>query len=326
MLTSRTAADRVSHRGRRQAVSASPVQTVTEPGRLVLILSPERSGSTLLATMLGAHASILAPPELFLLRYPDYDTWKREKRAAFASLAWLMKRLGESAAPDAIGDRFRAMPTLEIYRWLLTRVGPGRILVDKTPAYARDRSSFERAEQITPHYVWLRRHPLGVANSWVERRRARRWRALGGIGAAAAARLARTQRGLGRWLNERLDDRAVDAALARWCVAHETIAAFVDHVAPDRVCEVAYEDLVRSPEPTLTAILSPLGLAFEPAMLEPWKHLPDVLARGIGDERIRSHEVIHSTRADSWRDRLDESRLDARTRAVMDRLARRRAS
>jgi hypothetical protein len=121
-----------------------------------------------------------------------------------------------------------------------------------------------------------------------------------------------------------LDDRAIDAALARWCLTNETIADFVASISADRVSEVMYEDLLRSPQPTLATIASRLSIAFEPAMLEPWKHLPNALAAGIGDERIRSHTAIETTRADSWRDRLDESRLDPRTRALMERLSRRR--
>jgi hypothetical protein len=298
---------------------------MVEQGRLVLVLSPERSGSTLLATMLGAHASIVAPPELFLLRYADYKAWRRDKPAAFTSFVWLMKRLGETADAHAIDERFRDRSTLEVYRWVLERVGAGRILVDKTPAYARDRRTLERAESLVPHYLWLQRHPLGVANSWIERRRERRWRKLGALGEAAAARLARGRGTVARWLNERLDDRAVDAALARWCLVNETLADFLDTVPAERVSTVTYEDLLRSPESTHTTIATRLAIAFEPAMLEPWKHLPDALARGIGDERIRSHTEIQTARAESWRERLDESRLDARTRALVERLSRTRS-
>jgi LPS sulfotransferase NodH len=296
---------------------------VAEHGRLVLVLSPERSGSTLLATMLGAHTRVIAPPELFLLRYPDFDTWRREKRAAFASFSWLMERLGEPSDSRTIDERFRGLATPEVVRWILRRLGAGRILVDKTPAYARDRGTLERAESLAPHYVWLRRHPLGVANSWIERRRARRWRTLGRLGTAAAARLARAHGAFGRWLNHRLDDRAVDAALTRWRLTNEMIMDFVANIPAERVSEIEYEDLLRAPEPTLNAIATRLGIACEPAMLEPWKHLPSALAAGIGDERIRSHTAIETARADSWRDRLDESRLDSRTRALLAKLARR---
>jgi len=285
-------------------------------------LSPERSGSTLLATMLGAHSDVVAPPELFLLRYPTFDTWRREKRAALASLTWLMRRLGEPEDESAIRKRFQGLATTDVYRWILARMGAGRILVDKTPAHARDRAILERAETLAPHYLWLTRHPLGVANSWIERRRSRRWRKLGRLGATAAQRLAMARNGFGRWLCDRLDSGAVEAALARWCLANETVSKFLEGVPAERTFHVAYEDLVRSPEPTLGEIAAWLGIEHEPAMLEPWNHLPDTLAAGIGDERIRSHKVIQAARADSWRDCLDEARLDPRTRSVMERLPR----
>ena len=291
-----------------------------EQRRLVLVLSPERSGSTLLATMLGAHSGIEAPPELFLLRYPTFDTWRREKRAALASLMWLMRRLGEPADESEVRKRFQGLATTDVYRWILARMGAGQILVDKTPAYARDRATLERAETLAPHYLWLTRHPLGVANSWIERRRSRRWRRLGRLGTAAALRLARARDGFGRWLCDRLDDDALDDALARWRLANETVAEFFAQIPAERAFHVAYEDLVRSPEPGLRRITTWLGIEHEPAMLEPWNHLPDALAAGIGDERIRSHKGIQATRADSWRDRLDEARLDVHTRSIMERL------
>lgn len=293
---------------------------MAEQRRLVLVLSPERSGSTLLATMLGAHSAIVAPPELFLLRYPTFDTWRREKRAALASVTWLMRHLGEPADEPAIRARFQGLATTDVYRWILARMGAGGILVDKTPAHARDRATLERAETLAPHYLWLTRHPLGVANSWIERRRSRRWRRLGHLGTAAAQRLAGARAGFGRWLCDRLDDDALDDALARWRLANETVAEFLERVPAERRFHVTYEDLVRSPEPTLGGIAAWLGTELEAAMLEPWKHLPDALTAGVGDERIRAHKTIQAARADSWRDRLDEARLDAHTRSIMERL------
>lgn len=291
-----------------------------EQRRLVLVLSPERSGSTLLATMLGAHSRVVAPPELFLFRYPTFDTWRREKRAALASVKWLMRHLGEPADEPAIRARFQGLATTDVYRWILARMGGGQVLVDKTPAHARDRAILERAETLAPHYLWLTRHPLGVANSWIERRRSRRWRRLGRLGTAVAQRLDGARDGFGRWLCDRLDRDAVDAALARWRLANETVADFLERIPPERRFHATYEELVRSPEPTLEGIAAWLGIECETAMLEPWKHLPDALTAGIGDERIRSQRAIQADRADSWRHRLDEVRLDAHTRSVMERL------
>src|SRR5438046_3400953 len=47
----------------------------------VFILSPPRSGSTLLRVMLGGHPALFAPPELQLLNYNTL----RERHAALAS-------------------------------------------------------------------------------------------------------------------------------------------------------------------------------------------------------------------------------------------------
>jgi hypothetical protein len=54
--------------------------------RLILILSSERSGSTLTRVVLGAHNGIVAPQEMFLLRYPDYATFKAQKAVALESV------------------------------------------------------------------------------------------------------------------------------------------------------------------------------------------------------------------------------------------------
>jgi len=291
----------------------------TTHGRLLLVLSPERSGSTLLSAMLGAHSAIVAPPELFLLRYA-VDSWQRDKVEAYASFRWLLQRVGEATDDRTVVEQFRGRSTLDLYRWLLCRIGPGHVLVDKTPAYGRDAAVLARAEELSPAYVWLVRHPLGVANSWIERRRARRWRIGGRLGTAAAVRLARARGKLARRVNMFLDQRAVDAALARWCAVHETIASFLEDVPRDRIRRVAYEELVRSPQPTLEALCAWLNVAFEPAMLEPWQHLPDALTWGVGDGLIRSHDSIRASRADTWREHLDERRLDPRTRALMKRL------
>ncbi len=282
-------------------------------GRLVIVLSPERSGSTLLAGMLGGHSRVLAPPELFLLRYGSFDDWRARKREALPSLAWLMGQLDVPSGHGDIVARFRDWPMAEVYRWLLRRGGPGRVLVDKTPAYGRDPGILARAETLSPHYLWLVRHPLGVAASWIDRRRERRQ----GPAAPLYALIPARQRAA---LLARSDARACRAALERWRQVHGTIADFIGDIDPGRVTRVAYEDLVRSPRPTVESLCQWLDLDFEPAMLEPWRHLPEALAWGIGDGLIRQRTSIDAARAESWRRRLDEGHLDRRTRDLMDHL------
>jgi hypothetical protein len=284
---------------------------------LVVVLCPERSGSTLLATMLGANPRVLAPPELFLLRYRDYDSWRRAKPAAFASLAWLLRRLEEPSSEQAVDLRFGGWPTADVVGFLLRAAGPHRLLVDKTPAYGRDPCALARAEEFSPRFLWLVRHPLGVANSWIERRRARRWEFAGAPGSACAAWLVRSSARPLRWISSRLDERAARAGLDRWRQVHAAVAGFVATVPPARVLRVDYEDLVCSPLATLARACAWLDVEFDTAMLEPWKHLPDALARGVGDELVRQHSELRADRAESWRCRLDETFLDGATRDVM---------
>ncbi len=117
-----------------------------EPGRLVVILSPENSGSTMLAAALGAHPRVVAPPELHLFRHPDFDAWAQGFPKARASLTWLLDALGEASAGDDLEARYGGWSVADVYRDLLARCGASRVLVDKTPAYAREVAVLERIE------------------------------------------------------------------------------------------------------------------------------------------------------------------------------------
>ncbi len=68
--------------------------------RFIFILSPERSGSTLLSAMLGGHRQIVAPPELHLLRYPTLRAWRAGYPAAVPSLEGLLETLGLESPSD----------------------------------------------------------------------------------------------------------------------------------------------------------------------------------------------------------------------------------
>src|SRR5262245_31474911 len=144
--------------------------------RLIVVLSSERSGSTLLRVLLGAHPRIIAPQELFLLRYPDFETWRDRKAVAMESLVELFRLLGRPMSEAAIEAQCQGRSTVDIYKWLFTCLPEGALLVDKTPAYANDPSTLVRSVALSPFYVWLIRHPLGVIDSHVrlkekERRR-----------------------------------------------------------------------------------------------------------------------------------------------------------
>jgi LPS sulfotransferase NodH len=297
----------------------SSIAAMTEQmGRLAVILSTERSGSTLLATMLGGNRHVVAPPEMHLFRYGDFDTWRRAKPSAIASLSWLMRQLGEPSDPSHLVSRFAGRQPESVYRELLRIGGTGQWLLDKTPAYARDPNVLKRIEGLQPIYVWLVRHPLGVLASSLERRRQRQLERR----AKAATRLGRAAVCL-TMAGDRLchlHGPYQRRKLRYWRDMHTRIEAFLAAVPEQRWLRVHFEELVRAPLAELERLCTALDLDLEPQMLQPRRNAPSALAWGLGNEKVLSHRTIDPSVAHRWRERFDEQVLDKRTRAVMGRL------
>ena len=109
------------------------------------VLSPPRSGSTLLRAMLAGHPRLFAPPELELLTFGDMA----ERKAAFSGREsfWLegllravmaLRQCGPEAAAEILAAcEEEALPIQELVRRLQGWLGD-RLLVDKTPSYALD--------------------------------------------------------------------------------------------------------------------------------------------------------------------------------------------
>ncbi|WP_245765013.1 sulfotransferase family protein [Nonomuraea jiangxiensis] len=118
----------------------------------VFIISPVRSGSTLLRAMLNAHPDLHAPHELHVRRLRvEFDTSLAEKA---------MAALGHTRADleHLLWDR--------VLHRELVRSGK-RFIVEKTPANA---FVFDRLAACWPdaRFVFLLRHPASIASSWYE--------------------------------------------------------------------------------------------------------------------------------------------------------------
>ncbi|TMS00644.1 sulfotransferase family protein [Nonomuraea basaltis] len=118
----------------------------------VFVISPVRSGSTLLRTMLNAHPDLHAPHELHVRRLSvEFGTGLADKA---------MAALGHNLADleHLLWDR--------VLHRELVRSGK-RFIVDKTPANA---FAYERIAACWPdaRYVFLLRHPASIATSWHE--------------------------------------------------------------------------------------------------------------------------------------------------------------
>jgi len=283
---------------------------VGSPG-WVFILSVERSGSTLLSGILAGHPNILAPPELHLLRRKGFDTWCRDFPLAMESLRTLWTQLGASEDP---AERFAGGATARVYRAALARASGGTLLVDKTPGYAHDSAAIERTLALAPRYIWLVRHPLGVAHSQLSRPlRTRR------VQSRRPSHQLRHRLNLLRRMIERVLGTEVHTEIRRWCEANERLEHFLAQQPRGRVHRLSYEALVRDPELQIARLTAFLDLAPVPEMFHPEVNLTQQLRWGIGNPGARDANGIEADRADRWRGILDPALLTPRAQALLER-------
>src|SRR5437870_4816504 len=118
--------------------------------RLILILSSERSGSTLTRVILGGNSRIVAPQEMFLMRYPDYRTFRERHAVAIESLVEFFALVEQPRDAAAIDAACAGRSTPDVYQWLFGFLRPGELLLDKTPAYANDGDTLRRSLPLEP--------------------------------------------------------------------------------------------------------------------------------------------------------------------------------
>jgi amino acid adenylation domain-containing protein len=260
----------------------------------LFLLSPPRSGSTLLRVMLGSHPRLFAPPELELLSFHRLA----ERRAAFQGRdsfwlegavravmeAW---RCTAEEAEALLEERERlGWTTRRFYRELQECLGD-RMLVDKTPSYALDPAVLRRAEEgfDGARYIHLLRHPQATNRSFEEAK-------LDQIFFRRPHPFSRRQ-----------------LAELVWTVSHRNILDFLSGVPAERRHTVRFEDLVRDPGRVLAGICDFLGIDFHPEMAEPYQEgvarMTDgvhAVSRMLGDVKFHSHGRVDPGVAEGWRE------------------------
>lgn len=287
--------------------------TGSDERRLILILSSERSGSTLTRVVLGANSRIVSPQEMFLMRYPDYRTFKEQKGVAIESIVEFFDLIGQPKDVAAIDAACRDLGILDVYRWLFGFLRPDQFLLDKTPAYANDGDTLRRSQGLQPFYIWLIRHPLGVIESHVRLK--------------FRERHTKDLKGLGRRLQDYVVDQVVRTEngmlpVARgrevkWVLQQTIIREFLASVPEHQKVIIKFEHLVRNPEPVVERLCEALGVAVEPAMLEACG-ARKVMNTSLGDPNFHLHDRIEAKTADTWRQVFEEKQLTLETRRLMD--------
>jgi len=262
-------------------------------GMAVFLLSPPRSGSTLLRVMLGGHPRLFAPPELELLSFETLAG----RQAAFSGrdsfwLEGVIRAVMEARSCDAAeAERIVAAATeggwttRRLYRELQGWIGD-RLLVDKTPSYALDPMVLRRAEEwfAEPRYIHLLRHPQATNRSFEEAR-------LDQIFFRRPHRFSRRQ-----------------LAELIWTVSHRNILDFLAEIPAARQTTVRFEELVRDPERVLAGLCGFLGLDDDPAMADPYRGGAGRMADGVhaesrmlGDVKFHTHGKVDAAVAERWR-------------------------
>jgi thioesterase domain-containing protein len=278
----------------------------------LFVLSPPRSGSTLLRVMLAGHPQLFAPPELELLSFETLAG----RRAAFAGrnsfwLEGVVRAVMEVRGCDAETAEVlvaemeaRGATTQDLYRRMQQWIVP-RLLVDKTPSYALDPEALARAERAFDgaRYIHLLRHPLAMIRSFEKAR-------LDQVFFRFPHRFTRRQ-----------------LAELIWSVSQENILRFLAEVEPERQYLLRFEDLVARPEDELRRLCHWLEIELHPAMAEPYQDKESRMTDGIhpwsrmlGDVKFHGHRAVDPAAAHRWREEKQDDLLGAPAAGLARRL------
>jgi len=278
----------------RQAIvplSPRPTPPAGKNPPAVFLLSPPRSGSTLLRVMLDGHPRLFAPPEMDLLSFNTLA----ERRAAFTgeSAFWLQgpvralmaaRGLEAEAAEQLMADFERqGMTVQEFYARLQSWIGD-RLLVDKTPTYPLDSAILRRAEEEFDDalYIHLVRHPYSSIYSFIE------------------AKLDQVFFRYPHSFSRR------ELAELVWIISHQNILDFLRDVPAARQCRVHFEALVNDPEAVTRRLCDFLKIEFDPALVHPYEgdRMTDSVRPGgqmVGDFKFYLRRSIDVNAADRWK-------------------------
>ena len=279
----------------RKIIKPLPFRKITSKNpQAIFILSPPRSGSTLLRVLLGGHPLIFAPPELELLSFNTLQ----ERAEAFTgrNSFWLEGTLrammgikgydAHQAKLEMSQYEKKNLTTQEMYEQMQTWL-KDKILVDKTPSYALDINILQQAEHYfeNPLYIHLLRHPYGMINSFEE------------------AKLDQIF-----FLYEH-NYSTRELAELTWLQSNVNILEFFEQIPSSRKHTVSFEDMTGKTETVIKEICEFIKLDFHPDMLKPYqekqKRMTDGIykeSRMLGDVKFLDHKKIKSQISHRWKD------------------------
>ncbi len=271
---------------------------------IVFILSPPRSGSTLLRVMLAGNRNLCAPEELELLGYNhlkergeilnDYLSYKKD---GLNRLIETIRSVDQKTAIDIMSQYEQTGKTIPaIYDEIISSIN-NRVLVDKTPSYSNRMTTLKRAEEIFENakYIQLLRHPCGMINSFKEIR----------LDLLNPADIRNNIKYSPEQLAELL-----------WVRSHRNINSFFENIPTDRVFKLKFEDLLANPEESCQSICQFIGVEYDGEMLFPYKEKQQRMTseyRMLGDPKFHMHKDINPNVANKWSENINPKILSNET-------------
>jgi len=255
------------------------------PVQMLFLIGAPRSGTTMLARMLGGHPEVLGGPEPHLLTpLAHLGVWDKVDKAPYDHvLAAESQRLFVSKLPGGEQDYWAACRAYCDVLYGQRLMGSGKsICLDKTPAYGL---ILPFMTKVFPdaRYVVLTRHPAAIfssfANSFFD----------GDYGAA----------------------QAYNPVLNRY------VPAMAQFLRQDNVpfIHVRYEDLVRDPEIVFEAICTHIGVAYDAKAINYGEAAP-ASAEGLGDPLgVQQHSRPSAASVHAWAAELS---ADSEKRAFVE--------
>ena len=230
----------------------------------LIILSPPRSFSSVVSTMIGEHPQLYGFPELLLfsgetIEEVMYNEQKaRRQKSGPPGLLRALAQEHDGAqttntivrAINWLNER-KHWSTKKLFDYLLDLVSP-RIGLDKSPLTISKSRYMERAYQMYPQafFLHLTRHPVATRNSVHELRDTQEWQ---------KDRKSST-------LQYSVDYLSV------WLLRHRSILNFTDSLPVGQTMRIRGEDVLSYPDTFLPQIAQWMGLRTDSEAIEAMKH------------------------------------------------------
>ncbi|PHS73643.1 MAG: hypothetical protein COB22_00080 [Cycloclasticus sp.] len=303
--THKLSKETIQHFKQSIANTSSSTRRITDKkiGKTIFILSPPRSGSTLLRVMLAGNNLLFSPPELHLAGYANM-TERKEKLVnsqefRTEGLIRTIMQLDHCNVNDAkslVQQHEKLGTSTQQFYALLQHRTPHQLLIDKTPSYSLVQSTLQCIDDIFDNaiFIHLTRHPYGMIRSFEEAHLDQLW----------------FPYITGKEINEKHQNpyQASELGELIWLSINRNINHFLAQIPNKRKYHLRYEDTVHSPQQEMIKLCEFLDIEFNSGMLSPQDKQSSKMTDGlyeqsrmIGDMKFHLHSGISTNSSDLWK-------------------------